>query len=938
MEDRRLRRVRLHQPRTGPTLAKAILYSQEYESELVTYKASFDHMAVDGDGPTGIAPGDIVLIADFTRGNAIAGGRVEVVNSATTFTILGDPVTAGTGTVYLEHAATGTVEYVTCTYTGNIVTLTGTPTEPVIENDLYIVIAGGFDAETFRIVKIAQSEQNLFEITAVRYNEGKFNAIYDEHQYTDANVMRIDRGAVTTKPGPVTATPSMVVGPDRQHRTIEIRWLSRKLGTELVTNGTFDTVTTGWAASGVGASISVVGAALRVTGTGTIYATAIQTLPNLTPDKTYQYSFDTKGGTAGMLFQIWDSGSMLLQVQNSAAPKTWEGQFTVPTGSVGPYTIQAIVDGTTGYVDYDNISLKEYADADPLFSHFRVRYSYLNDAWADLSPVAGTATRIDDVKAGSYRIRVQAVNRRGVESEAVETTATVTAVPSTTELPLGTISNLTLHYHGKDVKVGWNTITPRKAYLDLKGITNINTGVPDPSFRDCLVTVKKTSDGSVLRADPVTGNTYTYTYENNLIDSGGTGVATRQLTFEVTYRDIYGRAASPTTLAADNTAPPAPTSRTVTAAPLANLLSWVNAPDSDLYAVNIYASIVNSVGTATLVGTENGTLFLHTGLTSGVTWYYWVTSIDLWGNESAKTSAGSATVGSVTSFDAALLGIGDDNIFTSKEKSQVLIPQAADLEARYVDLAARGSAAGVSTTAATTARTNWKNQLAVYSPAWNDRTQSTTIFIQWFPDRLFPTNWTLTTVTTGANGAYTTITDSSGAAAGDIARSQTQAAAATQYSASVVIDKSSTVTRFPRFELRSTGGTGKTAGFNINTSTGAASGSANMDAFGVLDLGDEWFVWGTFTTTATDTSVTFRIYPAFTNAIANTTSNVATTGNIDARDPTIAAWRCKQAWNRLSDRSLQCVYRRVDHPCRKYQHQRRSIGGCAGCRFGSDHR
>jgi hypothetical protein len=211
-------------------LAKAMLYAQEFESELCTYKASFDHLAVEGDGPIGIAPGDLILISDHARGNAVGGGRVVSVGGGGTFIGLQDVTECdwgtGTGTAYIEHAATGTIEYVACTYNGTTatVTLTASPAETVAPNDLYIVIQSGFDPEPFRVIKISETGQNIIEIAAVRYNAGKFAAIYDEDQFDTTNVMRVQQGSFIAAPTDLVVTESYVVNSDFNSRTLEVSW------------------------------------------------------------------------------------------------------------------------------------------------------------------------------------------------------------------------------------------------------------------------------------------------------------------------------------------------------------------------------------------------------------------------------------------------------------------------------------------------------------------------------------------------------------------------------------------------------------------------------------------------------------------------------------------------------------------------------------------
>lgn len=206
-------------------LAKAILYEQENGSEIVTYRASFDHSAADGDnGPVGVAPGDIIYVADSERGNAVAGGRILSV-SGSVLTLDRDTGATDTGaSVYIEHAD-GTMETVACDYSNDQITLTGTPTGTVAANDLFILIESGAQAEPFRVVKISEVDEHLYEVAAVRWDEGKFADVYAEEEYGEDDIMVPPDPTYAIAPtGPISFTESYVYSTDIRTRTLELAW------------------------------------------------------------------------------------------------------------------------------------------------------------------------------------------------------------------------------------------------------------------------------------------------------------------------------------------------------------------------------------------------------------------------------------------------------------------------------------------------------------------------------------------------------------------------------------------------------------------------------------------------------------------------------------------------------------------------------------------
>ena len=133
------------------------------------------------------------------------------------------------------------------------------------------------------------------------------------------------------------------------------------LGSELITNGTFDTDTTGWTAgqsNGI-ASISVVDGALRVTtnvnsNNGWGYQ-AVST----TPGKVYGVTVTYLGGTATARFRIATAASLndLLNVTPPIGNLSYSFTATTATSY-----IKAVSVSYDRYCDWDNISVRELPD------------------------------------------------------------------------------------------------------------------------------------------------------------------------------------------------------------------------------------------------------------------------------------------------------------------------------------------------------------------------------------------------------------------------------------------------------------------------------------------------------------------------------------------------------------------------------------------------
>lgn len=125
-------------------------------------------------------------------------------------------------------------------------------------------------------------------------------------------------------------------------------------GSELVSNGTFDTDTTGWTPTN--ATLSVVGGVLRVTNSTTAVGLAHQAIA-VENGSTYAYSADVIGAGAHSIgIGTTTTGNNLVQTSTGAGTKT--GTFVATATTIYVNTRN----GTTvsgAARDFDNISIKK---------------------------------------------------------------------------------------------------------------------------------------------------------------------------------------------------------------------------------------------------------------------------------------------------------------------------------------------------------------------------------------------------------------------------------------------------------------------------------------------------------------------------------------------------------------------------------------------------
>lgn len=113
----------------------------------------------------------------------------------------------------------------------------------------------------------------------------------------------------------------------------------------------------------------------------------------------------------------------------------------------------------------------------------------------------------------------------------------------------------------------------------------------------------------------------------------------------------------------DSTPPALPTSVTASGGFGNIVLGWVNPSDPDFKAVRIYVNDTNDNTTATLLAEVGGSTYVHAGLATGVTRYYWLASVDFSGNSTYDlgapnwlTTGVTATTTSVSTEDLTVTG------------------------------------------------------------------------------------------------------------------------------------------------------------------------------------------------------------------------------------------------------------------------------------------
>lgn len=148
-----------------------MLFSERYQSETVTFATGIEGAVA--------RPGQIIKVADASRAGSRLGGRVH---SATTTTVTLDAsVTLGASTWTLyAMLPDGTVESRTVSgAVGAAVSVTSAFSAAPQAGAQWIMSASTVEAQTFRVLSVSEQENGLVEITALKHDPDKYDAVED---------------------------------------------------------------------------------------------------------------------------------------------------------------------------------------------------------------------------------------------------------------------------------------------------------------------------------------------------------------------------------------------------------------------------------------------------------------------------------------------------------------------------------------------------------------------------------------------------------------------------------------------------------------------------------------------------------------------------------------------------------------------------------------
>ena len=154
-------------------LGKAILFSEQQETEVVNFTTSIDAGAI-------VRPGSVISVNDPVRSEKRRSGRIK---SATTTSITVDNIKdldtfTGTNKKCSVILPDGSVETKNILSVVNgVISLDSALSTTPNENSIWLIQSSTLEAQTFRVITVEEQDGINFAITALTYVDGKYNNI-----------------------------------------------------------------------------------------------------------------------------------------------------------------------------------------------------------------------------------------------------------------------------------------------------------------------------------------------------------------------------------------------------------------------------------------------------------------------------------------------------------------------------------------------------------------------------------------------------------------------------------------------------------------------------------------------------------------------------------------------------------------------------------------
>ena len=170
-------------------LGEWLLYSERYESEVISFTTSIDAGVV-------VRPGQVIEVADPLRAGVRRGGRIAAASASTITVDDATGLSAVAGAELSVILPTGAVESRTIqSIVGNSIVVTSNFSAAPNANSVWVYQTSNIQASTWRVLSITETDEgNQYGVTALAYNAGKYAYVerdiaLQQRDITDLNII-----------------------------------------------------------------------------------------------------------------------------------------------------------------------------------------------------------------------------------------------------------------------------------------------------------------------------------------------------------------------------------------------------------------------------------------------------------------------------------------------------------------------------------------------------------------------------------------------------------------------------------------------------------------------------------------------------------------------------------------------------------------------------
>jgi predicted phage tail protein len=184
-------------------LGEWLLYTEQYETEVVSFKTSVDAGVL-------VRPGQVIEIADPVKSGVRRGGRIA---AATTTVITVDDtaetdlVTTGSATLSVI-LPDGTVETkAISSIAGANITVASAFSAAPNANSIWVLSNSTIETSTWRVLTVSEIDRVQYEVTAIAYNASKYNYVERGFKLEARDITKLNE----PKPAPSNLTASETI-------------------------------------------------------------------------------------------------------------------------------------------------------------------------------------------------------------------------------------------------------------------------------------------------------------------------------------------------------------------------------------------------------------------------------------------------------------------------------------------------------------------------------------------------------------------------------------------------------------------------------------------------------------------------------------------------------------------------------------------------------